>query len=239
MQSTVSPTPLAVSPSSLVDAFAQVPDPRRAASVHYPLAAILAMTVAAILSGQHSVLAISEWMARQPATLRTSLGFPGERTPRQSTVQRLFAKLDAQALSQVLCAAVAPGANCGETALSGVAIDGKAQRGRLQYGHAGCPVHALRAICHRTGVVLAHQPVAAACHTDRAEAELTVAPTLIAQIAWPGRVLTGDALYCQRSLCQQVLDAGGDYLLTVKQNQLQTEVTPIWWTPISVSSVAG
>ena len=33
------------------------------------------------------------------------------------------------------------------------------------------------------------------------------------------RVLTGDALYCQRQLCKQVVDEGGDYLLIVKNNQ--------------------
>jgi hypothetical protein len=32
-------------------------------------------------------------------------------------------------------------------------------------------------------------------------------------------VVTGDALFCQRNLCQQVLAAGGDYLLIVKDNQ--------------------
>ena len=33
------------------------------------------------------------------------------------------------------------------------------------------------------------------------------------------RVLTGDALYCQRQLCEQVVGEGGDYLLIVKSNQ--------------------
>jgi hypothetical protein len=32
--------------------------------------------------------------------------------------------------------------------------------------------------------------------------------------------VTGDALYCQRDLCRQIGDAGGDYLLVVKRNQL-------------------
>lgn len=32
-------------------------------------------------------------------------------------------------------------------------------------------------------------------------------------------MLTGDALFCQRSLCVQVLAAGGDDLLMVKDNQ--------------------
>ena len=32
-------------------------------------------------------------------------------------------------------------------------------------------------------------------------------------------MLTGDALFCQRKLCRQVRDAGGDYLLAVRENQ--------------------
>lgn len=36
---------------------------------------------------------------------------------------------------------------------------------------------------------------------------------------WRGRVLTGDALFCQRSLCRQVCAAGGDDLLVVRENQ--------------------
>jgi len=51
-------------------------------------------------------------------------------------------------------------------------------------------------------------------------------------------VLTGDALVCQRALCQQVLDAGGDYLVTVKANQptllgaLQLLFDPGWDVPL-------
>jgi len=99
----------------------------------------------------------------------------------------------------------------------GVAIDGKAQRGRHQYDPAGPPVQVLAAFCHEQGVVLASQPIEAGA--DKPEAELTVAPALLEAVDWHGRVLTGDALFCQRQLCQQVLDAGGDYLLLVKANQ--------------------
>ena len=34
-----------------------------------------------------------------------------------------------------------------------------------------------------------------------------------------GNTITGDALYCQRDYCQQIRDAGGDYLVIVKKNQ--------------------
>lgn len=215
---TLAPPP-AVGPLSVAAAFAFVPDPRRQASVQYPLAALLSLAVAAILANHSSVLAIAEWGRRQSRALLDELGLPGTTAPCQSTLQRLFRRLDPDAVSAALSAAFAPAAAPAPTARGGqgVAIDGKAQRGRLQYQTGGSPVHALSAFTHDQGVVLAQEPIEQGA--DKAEAELTVAPQLVARIDWRGRVLTGDALFCQRTLCQQVVAAGGDYLLVVKENQ--------------------
>src|SRR5437868_2235298 len=140
---------LVITPESLLAAFATVPDPRREASVDYPLAAILAMSVAALLCAQTSVLAIAEWGARQPADLLHTLGFAEARTPCQSTLHRLFRKLEPHglgaAVTAVLAAATRPSTQ--ERGRQGIAIDGKAQRGRLQYEEGGAPVHALVAFC--------------------------------------------------------------------------------------------
>lgn len=221
MQSTPPRLPESVAPSSLAAAFADLPDPRRAASVRYPLPAILALAVAAILANQLSVLAIAEWGARQDEAMLAALGFATPRTPCQSTLQRLFRQLDGHALAAILTTCFAPSILPAATdpGSQGIAIDGKAQRGRLCFPGGGCPVHALSAFCHDQGVVVAHAPIAVAAGADTGEAELTVAPALLERIAWPGRVLTGDALFCQRALCQQVVAAGGDYLVLVKQNQ--------------------
>ena len=71
----------------------------------------------------------------------------------------------------------------------------------------------------------------------RAEAlqtEATVAPSLLARIAWPGRVLTGDALSCQWSLCRQVQEEGGDFRLVVAAkgatatSTIRTRELPAW-----------
>jgi predicted transposase YbfD/YdcC len=51
------------------------------------------------------------------------------------------------------------------------------------------------------------------------EGELAAAQRLLGDITLTGRLVTGDALYCQRAFCAQVLAAGADYLLTVKGNQ--------------------
>jgi predicted transposase YbfD/YdcC len=207
---------LAVPPPTLLAAFATVPDPRREASVTYPLPAILALAVAAILCAHTSVLAIAEWGARQSTDLLQQLGFAEGETPCQSTLHRLFRKLDARAVAAALRRVFDHPAER-ERGEEGVAVDGKAQHGRLAFDADDRVVHLLTAFCQEQSVVLAEEPVEQP--GDKAEAELTVAPRVIAQVDWHGRVLTGDALYCQRHLCQQVLDWGGDYFLTVKANQ--------------------
>jgi len=219
MESTTPSEPTTFCPvtvSSLAATFAQVPDPRRQASVQYPLPAVLALAVSAMLCARTSVLAMAEWGAQQSVDLLTSLGFPAGRTPCQSTLQRVFCRLDTTALS-VACQQYFKEATPRQRGAEGVAIDGKSQRGRLQYEPSGSPVHALVAFCHERGVVLAQEPIDRG--TDKAAAELAVAPILLHRLEWQGRVLTADALHCQRQLCAQVLAAGGDYLLLVKANQ--------------------
>jgi hypothetical protein len=50
---------------------------------------------------------------------------------------------------------------------------------------------------------------------------LRVAPRLLEQVRpmLPGRLVSGDALYCQPGLCRQVRAVGGDYLFAIKGNQ--------------------
>ncbi len=48
-----------------------------------------------------------------------------------------------------------------------------------------------------------------------------MAPRLLEQVQplLPGRLVSGDALYCQKTLCRHLRAAGADYLFAVKDNQ--------------------
>jgi len=65
------------------------------------------------------------------------------------------------------------------------------------------------------------------------EAELSVAPRLLQRVRLAGRLVSGDALDCQRALCRQVRQAGGDYLFAIKENQptLLDDVTLLFTDP--------
>ena len=93
-----------VYPSTLLAAFATVPDPRRRQGARFALSAVRALVVSAILSNHLSVLAIAEWGKSQGCDLLKSLGFSKGITPHQSTLHRLLGRLDPKALSLALSA---------------------------------------------------------------------------------------------------------------------------------------
>ncbi len=49
--------------------------------------------------------------------------------------------------------------------------------------------------------------------------EMVVAPTVLNHLNLTGVVVTGDAMFTQRTLSIQIVEAGGDYVWMVKDNQ--------------------
>ena len=70
---------------TLPQAFTHILDPRRKQGTRYSVAAILSLTVVAMLANHTSVLAIAEWAARQTRHVRRALGFRRTTTPHQTS----------------------------------------------------------------------------------------------------------------------------------------------------------
>jgi predicted transposase YbfD/YdcC len=93
-----------------------------------------------------------------------------------------------------------------------LAIDGKTLRGTIPLGETE-GAHLLAVYQPEEGVVLAQMNV------KKKGRELTFAPTLLRQIDLRGVVVSGDAMFDRRSLSRMIVQAGGDYLWTVKENE--------------------
>ena len=48
--------------------------------------------------------------------------------------------------------------------------------------------------------------------------EIAAAPKLLDMLSLRGKVVTADAMHCQRQIAQQVVAQGGDYALALKGN---------------------
>src|SRR5436190_5751900 len=78
--------------------FAQVKDPRRKQGQRFTLTSLLLLALAAILSNHVSELAIAQWGAGQSDEVKKALGFEKGVTPHQTTIQRLFRKMNVEEL---------------------------------------------------------------------------------------------------------------------------------------------
>ncbi len=92
------------------------------------------------------------------------------------------------------------------------ALDGKALRGTIPTGQTHGR-HLLAAYLPAEGWVLYQVEVASK------ENEISAAPRVLKCLDLRGKVVTGDAMLAQRELSQQIVDAGGDYVWTAKDNQ--------------------
>jgi predicted transposase YbfD/YdcC len=94
-------------PPRLLAYLATVHDPRRACGRRHPLAAILAMAAAAVLTGARSMAAIAEWAADAPQPVPAAFGARRDApnrwvVPTEATIRRTLARVDPTALAAVI-----------------------------------------------------------------------------------------------------------------------------------------
>ena len=186
----------------------QLDDPRKARGVRYSLVDLLILLILAKLGGQDGMKGIAEWVRLRESTLIRLLGIPRERLPHQTTYERVLAGLDEVAFDAMI-GAFFTATTTDETWQ--IVLDGKVLRGTIAPGETQ-GTHLLAAYVPERGVVLMQVEV------DGKVNEKTTAPRLLEALDLQGCVVTGDAMFTQRDLCEQIVEAGGDYIFPVKDN---------------------
>ena len=196
-------------PLSLLAVLAEVPDPRDRRGLRHPLAAILGLAVLAMLTGCKSYQAIAQFGRDKGFALAQLLGFRRGKTPTKATYSLLFRRLDVVAFEAALARWLASRLSDDEMAV--LALDGKTLRGSRDGELPGQHLVAAYAV--------AAAAVVAQLRVDAKTNEHKAALQLLGLLPLQGRIITGDAIFCQRDLCQAIIAAGGDYVFTVKENQ--------------------
>ena len=191
---------------SLLSFLATVPDPRSRHGRRHPLSAILALGCCAIMCGAKSYAAIGQWAQYQDLTLMHRLGFT-RRPPKMGGIRKALTQWVGALLSRPIAAEPSPP--------EAYALDGKSARG--SFDGLQKAVHLLSLLAHESGLTLAQMavPNGGEEKTNEHKAALRLLEGLVLE----GRLVTGDAMFCQRDFCQQVIYAKGDYLVFVKENQ--------------------
>lgn len=218
---------------SLMQALSQVPDPRSRFGRRHPLPAVLALLSVAMMCGCRSVYAALQWGRDKGREMAEELGLGKHGIPTDGMMSNLLRRMNVAAYEKALQEWAAAWPEQAVAEVSGmpevVPIDGKTLRGAR--GHAVPGVHLLAAFSARLGLVL--KQVSAGCNKEDG-GEIMAAPELLKGLVLKGKVITGDAIHVQRKLCGKIIKAGGDYLLTVKENQpkLHAELVDLFRSPV-------
>ena len=207
---------------------AEVPEFRRHCSLAYPLAGFLALIALAMFSG---VRRGPQDLADYAATLsqgqlralgfRTKRGTTRIRCPGESTFKRVLPQVDAAAVERALLLWQEQVLGPSQDQL--VIVDGKT----LRHAHVEL-VSAVNGAGRWLGTVAVKE----------GSNEIPAARAQLAKMKLNGKTVLADALHTQVETVQQVLfERGGDYVMTVKENQkalvstLATLLTPGKFSP--------
>ena len=198
-----------MSPITLVEAFSSIPDPRSRHGRRYPLVPVLCLVTLGLLMGKRTLGSIARLGDLYGPELILALGFPRGHGPVKSAIARLLRRIDAQQLEDALSRWVA--SRLPDGSVSVVSIDGKTLRGSRDGEIPG--VHLVAVYAPEVQAVLAQLRVDSKTNEHKAALEL------LGILPLKGKIVIGDAAFCQRDLAAQIIEKGGDYILFAKDNQ--------------------
>jgi len=197
---------------SLAEVFSQVPDPRQARGIRHPAQGMLALVFLGLLARIREMAVLQRWAKTHWDELREPLGFDREEPPHATTISRTIAACQLSKFSEAFLAwvkTVVP-----DQPLT-VAVDAKTSCQGIDTD--GQPVQLLTVLVHELKLVLAQWSV-----RGEKTNEPGVLKNHLAELKQQFpllRLITGDAIYAQRSLAEALLEENCDYLVQIKANQ--------------------
>jgi predicted transposase YbfD/YdcC len=188
--------------------FRTLKDPRRRHRRLHLLQDILVISLCAVIAGAQDWQQVETFGRKRRDWLRRFLRLPNG-IPSHDTFERVFDRLDPQTFQ--LCFRQWIEAVRTAVPIPHVAIDGKTLRGS---GAAKLgPLHLVSAWATAQRLTLGQVAVAEKSN------EITAISALLELLELHGAWVTIDAIGCQKDIARAIRQRGGDYVLTVKDNQ--------------------
>ena len=189
--------------------FIGVTDIRRAHLRYHDLTDLLFLCICATLCGADAYTQIASFGEERLAWLQ-KFGSFANGIPSHDTIQRVLELLDPRELERLLARWAQEMSELGN--FSPLAIDGKAIRGTWKKtGYPGLTLVSVWASEQR--LCLGVEAVQAT------GGEQLAAQSLLNLISIKGKIITADAHFLTPSFCQQIAEAKGDYVISLKANQ--------------------
>ena len=188
--------------------FSVIEDSRHPSYVEHKLSDVLIIIMSAILCGLDGLSEIMEHAKNRACFFKDNYGI--EEIPSRPTVSRILNMLDGDALSKVIIEIMKERAD-----LVGniIAVDGKAIRSTSKKGEAHPALQILTAYLTESSVVLGQEAI------HNKTNEIPVFQAMLNFLDVKEKIITADAMHCQKKTCKKIIECGGDYVFGLKENQ--------------------
>ena len=195
----------------LIEYMRQVPDPRCGRKTKHNHAEILVCLVAGFLAGRTTIRRIVKWCKNQHEWLRRIIPLENG-IASVPTICRILAGIDEELFALTFMEWIG---EIVSTKGIHIAIDGKALRAGMNKVKDFRAPMILNAIDVATGIVLSQIAM------EKKDCEITAIPELLKLLDIEGSTVTIDAIGTQTAIMKQIRAQGGNFVLTVKKNQLE------------------
>lgn len=195
---------------SVYEKLTKLTDLRKAKGKLYALELVLLIVIMAKLCGEDKPLGMAEWAQNRQEELVALLKLNWARMPSHHTYRRILAYKVYEEEVERLVGNYNQHGEHGEV----YALDGKARRGMRKKDEEG-QEYGLSIYDVQQAKVMSQVEV------GRKENEIVKAPQALKLAEISQKVITADAMHTQRGLATQILEARGNYVFPVKENQPQ------------------
>jgi predicted transposase YbfD/YdcC len=190
--------------------FKTLDDPRIDRTRRHDLMDIVVIAICAVICGADGWEDIAKYGRAKQVWLKSFLRLPNG-IPSHDTFRRVFCLLDPSAFHECFQHWIeALSAGLG---LKRIAIDGKTMRRSFDRATGKAALHLVSAWATQQHLVLGQVAV------DTKSNEITAIPKLLELLDVSGAMVSIDAMGCQKEIAAKIRAGGGDYVLSVKDNQ--------------------
>jgi predicted transposase YbfD/YdcC len=202
-----------VNVESIGSYFESLSDPRHLRNRKHLLVDVVVITVCGMLCGSDGPTAIHRWAANRLDWLQQFLPLPNG-IPSRDCIRRLLMALKPEAFQKCFQDWIAHAIQTDDSVPNRlIAIDGKTCRGSHDATRQLGPLHIVSAWASEEGIALGQVA------TEEKSNEITAIPQLLKQIDLTDSLITIDAMGCQKEISRDIVDGGGDFVISVKDNQ--------------------
>lgn len=190
--------------------FSKVKDPRIDRGKEHKLIDIISISILAVICGAEGWVDIENFGKGKSTWLKTFLELPNG-IPSHDTFGRVFSLINPEEFQMSFQSWVQSIREFTKGQI--VALDGKQLRGSKDGFLGKRAIYMVSAWAEANELVLGQRKV------EEKSNEITAIPELLKLISVAGCIITIDAMGTQTKIAKAIIDAGADYLLSVKENQ--------------------